>query len=71
MVQHAMWVALAERGIGASLQHYNPVIDESVHREWDIPSDWKLVSQMPFGTPTAPPGEKDFLPIDSRIKVYK
>ena len=71
MVQHAMWVALAERGIGASLQHYNPVIDESVHREWGIPSDWKLVSQMPFGTPTAPPGEKDFLPIDSRVKVYK
>ena len=71
MVQHAMWVALAEQEIGASLQHYNPVIDDSVHLEWNIPSDWKLIAQMPFGIPTAPAGEKEFLPIDSRVKVYK
>ena len=71
MVQHAVWVALAEQGIGASLQHYNPVIDNPVHREWDIPATWQLVSQMPFGVPTAQPGEKDFLPINERVKVYK
>ena len=24
------WVALSEEGLGANLQHYNPVIDEAV-----------------------------------------
>lgn len=71
MVQYAVWVALAEQGIGASLQHYNPIIDDSIHREWDIPATWQLVSQMPFGVPTGPPGEKDFLPLHERVKVYK
>ena len=29
MLQFALWTALAEAGIGASLQHYNPLIDEA------------------------------------------
>ncbi len=33
------WVALSEEGLGANLQHYNPVIDEAVAKRWSI---WKL-----------------------------
>ena len=28
--QFAVWNVLAEQGIGASLQHYNPIIDEKL-----------------------------------------
>ena len=71
MLQYVVWTALAEQGIGASLQHYNPVIDEAVRVAWDLPTSWKLSAQMPFGKPIADPVEKTFQPIESRVKVFK
>jgi len=71
MLQFTIWTALENEGFGASLQHYNPLIDEEVKEEWKIPSNWKLIAQMPFGKPTAPPKEKQFQPIGDRVKVYK
>ena len=71
MLQYVIWTALEIEGIGASLQHYNPLIDESVRAEWKIPLNWRLVAQMPFGKPTASPDEKQFQLIESRFKVFK
>ena len=71
MLEFAVWVALAEQGIGASLQHYNPLIDKAVEIAYQLPSSWKLVAQMPFGTPTAPARKKDFLPLEERVQVLK
>ena len=71
MLQHVIWVALENEGFGASLQHYNPLIDEVVKLEWNIPTEWKLIAQMPFGKPTAAPGEKEFQPLEERIKIFK
>ncbi|GMK42949.1 nitroreductase [Paenibacillus glycanilyticus] len=71
IVQYVVWTLLEEQGLGASLQHYNPLIDEEVKQTWDIPASWQLIAQMPFGTPTAAPGEKQFQPIDERVKVFK
>ena len=45
----AVWNALAEAGVGANIQHYNPLIDEKVAKEWNIPSNLVLRAQMPFG----------------------
>ncbi|WP_313563751.1 nitroreductase family protein [Ruminiclostridium cellobioparum] len=71
MLQYIVWTALELEGFGASLQHYNPLIDSSVSREWNIPSNWKLLAQMPFGKPTASPDEKQFQPLDFRVKFLK
>lgn len=71
MLQLVVWTALENEGLGASLQHYNPLIDEEVRNEWHIPENWKLIAQMPFGKPTAPAGEKQFNPIEDRVKVFK
>ncbi|MFB9326235.1 nitroreductase family protein [Paenibacillus aurantiacus] len=70
MLQFIIWTALEQEGLGASLQHYNPLIDEEVRKTWDLPSDWKLIAQMPFGKPTAQPGEKDFHPLSDRVKFF-
>ena len=70
MHQYAMWLLLEAEGFGASLQHYNPIIDEQVAKEWNLPADWKLVAQMPFGTPTAQPGEKEYQPLEGRSLVF-
>ncbi|AWB44963.1 nitroreductase [Paenibacillus sp. CAA11] len=71
MLQLVVWTALEEEGFGASLQHYNPLIDEEVRSTFGLPSSWKLIGQMPFGKPTFEPGDKEFQPVEERVKVFK
>ncbi|WP_447527933.1 nitroreductase family protein [Vreelandella sp. TE19] len=70
IAQFAVWTALAEANIGASLQHYNPIIDDAVAKEWDLPTTWKLRAQMPFGSHEAPFGEKEFMDDSERFRVF-
>lgn len=69
MVQYMVWTAFAAEGIGASLQHYNPLIDDDVKEEFKLPKTWKLMSQMPFGSIEKEAEEKSFLPIENRVIV--
>ncbi|WP_198512559.1 nitroreductase family protein [Bacillus sp. mrc49] len=71
ILQFVVWTSLEIEGFGASLQHYNPLIDDEVRKTWDIPPHWKLIAQMPFGKATAEPGDKAFNPIDERVKYYQ
>lgn len=64
------WVALSEEGLGANLQHYNPVIDEAVAKEWSIPTNWKLRAQLDFGSPESPAGEKEYMNDADRFRVF-
>lgn len=71
MQQLAVWTMLEDAGFGASLQHYNPLIDEVVATEWKLPTSWELLAQMPFGVPSEPPAKKEFKPLEDRVKVFK
>jgi predicted oxidoreductase (fatty acid repression mutant protein) len=70
IAQYAVWTALANANIGASLQHYNPIADEAVQQEWNVPVSWKLRAQMPFGSHQAPIGDKSFIEDDQRFRVF-
>ena len=70
IAQFAVWVALSEANIGASLQHYNPLPDAAAAAEWNVPASWKLRAQMPFGSNEAPIGDKTFMDDDKRFKVF-
>ena len=70
MHQYAVWTTLAAAGIGANLQHYNPLIDAAVAREWNIPASWTLRAELVFGGIAAAAGEKAYAPLDDRFKVY-
>ncbi|MDV4149277.1 nitroreductase family protein [Clostridium sp. AL.422] len=71
MMQFAVWTAFSAEGLGASLQHYTELIDADVRKEFNIPSSWKMMAQMPFGNILAPAGEKAYSPIEDRVKVLK
>lgn len=71
MHQLAIWTMLEDMGFGVNLQHYNPLIDAKVAEEWNIPASWKLIGEMPFGNPLGEPGEKEYKPIEDRVKVFK
>ena len=70
MLQYAVWLALTELDLGANLQHYNPLMDEYVHQEFNTPASWKLVAQMNFGGIQKEPDEKTFLDLKKRIKIF-
>ncbi|VWL85566.1 nitroreductase family protein [Oceanivirga miroungae] len=58
MLQLSIWSMLRELNIGASLQHYNPVIDAKVKEMFDLPESYKLLAQMPFGGIVEEPSDK-------------
>lgn len=71
ILQFAIWNILSEHGLGATIQHYNPLIDKAVYEEWKIPASWKLIAQMPLGNPCGEPSEKTFEPLDKRVIVFE
>lgn len=73
IAQYAVWLALAEKGLGVNLQHYNPLVDADVQAEWNVPASWKLRAQLNFGS--IPAGtqvaDKSFIENDSRFIIAK
>lgn len=72
MLQFSIWVGLREMGLGASIQHYNPVIDEALKKKFDIKDHHKILAQLVFGgiveEPQAKEKEND---INHRVKIIK
>lgn len=71
MLQFAIWTALEEEGLGANLQHYNPIIEDEVKEVFNIPDHYRLIAQMPFGARTAEPDEKEVISGSERMRVLE
>lgn len=71
--QYAIWLSLTELGLGASLQHMNigfeQGFDKSTKEMFDLPENWEMVAQMPFGSIEAPASEKEYIADDVRVRV--
>lgn len=71
MHQLAVWTLLEELGLGASLQHYNPLIDHAVAERWPIAPSWRLMAQMPFGAPLDQPAAREQRrPLSERLRSF-
>lgn len=71
ILQYAVWLYLTDLGLGANLQHYNPLIDKALQEAFQIPSHWRLIAQMNFGSIEKEPDSKTSLPIDMRFSVFE
>ena len=71
MLQFAIWTALEVEGLGATLQHYNPLIDKETAKRFKIPGSWKLICQMPFGGIAKKPGKVERSPVEEKIIVKR
>lgn len=71
MLQLSVWSALRDFEIGASLQHYNPVIDNKVKELFKVPNEYTLLAQMPFGGIVNEPNLKEKEDILKRVNVIK
>ncbi len=70
MNQYHLWQLLSAAGAGANLQHYNPIIDEELKARWNIPDSFRLRAQLVFGGISELAGEKAYLPVEDRMRVY-
>jgi len=48
---------------------HNPLVDAQLAEKYDIPANWKLRAQAPFGQIVAPAGDKD-IQTEGRFKVF-
>ena len=69
MLQYIIWATLANNQIGASLQHYNPLIDNEIKREFNISDNWLLVAQMPFGGINSFPAAHKTYDLDKKLII--
>lgn len=72
--QYAVWLALAEMDLGASLQHFNvgyeQGFDKATKKMFDLPESYEMLAQMPFGSVEQEAGEKEHIDSDVQVKVF-
>ena len=66
MHQFAAWTALEAEGLGANLQHYNPLIDAKLVEHWKVPETWTLQAELVIGTPAGANGPKEYQEIEGK-----
>lgn len=71
IAEYATWLAVTEAGLGANIQHYNPLIDEPVAKAFDIPAHWRLRAQLNIGSIEEPAPTKEYMTDDDRFKLVK
>lgn len=71
MLQINMWNALEELGLGVSLHHYNPIINDKMRELFQLPEDYLLIAQMPFGGIKGEPRVKEPDDISKRVLIYR
>jgi predicted oxidoreductase (fatty acid repression mutant protein) len=72
MHQYVLWTALEAEGLGANLQHYNPIANEKVNKQFNIKDGWELKAQLVFGDPKGSARNdlkvRETQPLEERIK---
>ncbi len=71
MLESNVWVGLESIGLGASLQHYNELVEKRVKEVFSLPDNFVLDAQMPFGNIVEKPSEKKHLSIEERLTILK
>ena len=71
MLQINIWAGLAELGVGANIQHYNPVIDHLVKDMFQVPDGYRLIAQMPFGSVESEREPKEKEDISVRVTIAR
>ena len=71
IIQYAVWLLLTAEGYSASLQHNHQLIEEDIKKEWSLPPQWRLISQMPFGLNNEEIGAREFISFEEMVRVEK
>ncbi len=71
MLEFTLWVALENEGLGASLQHYNPLIDAEVRKSMGDSRKLASACANAFWEYYRADRGKEFKPIEERVRVFR
>ncbi|WFD27857.1 hypothetical protein MNAN1_002863 [Malassezia nana] len=71
MAQIYVWALLEAQGFGCNLQHYGSLTGETLKKVYSLPESYSIQSEMVFGYPEQPAGEKSYMPDEERVVVFK
>lgn len=71
MAQIFTWTLLEAEGYGANLQHYGNLTGDILKKVYSLPESYQLQSEMVFGYPESPAGEKTYVPDEERVRVFQ
>lgn len=73
IIQYGTWLALTDLGYGASLQHnnlgYEEGYDRSVKEMFNLPEEWEMTAQMPFGSIEESAVSKDKIALETQLRL--
>lgn len=68
-----VWLALTELGLGASLQHFNigyeQGYDAKIREYLELPTDFEMLAQMPFGSIEEPGAQKPSIAPEEHVFI--
>lgn len=70
MAQIYVWSGLESMGYGANLQHYGGLTGETLKSKYNLPATYQIQSEMVFGYPEHPAGEKQYMADHERVIAY-
>ena len=70
MLKYTLWTSLVAEGYGVSLQHYTELIEQDVKETLNISDAWRMVGQIPFGTPEETPAQNEFMPLKEQLLIF-
>ncbi|KAL4399047.1 putative nitroreductase [Malassezia pachydermatis] len=70
MGQIYVWSGLEAVGYGVNLQHYGGLTGETLKKQYNLPASYLIQSEMVFGYPEQPAGEKAYHPDHERVIAY-
>ena len=70
LAQIYVWSGLESLGYGANLQHYGGLTGETLKAEYKLPDSYAIQSEMVFGYPEHPAGEKEYMADHERVIAY-
>lgn len=72
--QYAIWLALTEMDLGASIQHFNvgyeQGFDKGTKEMFGLPESYEMLAQMPFGSIEQEASEKEHIDTNIQVKVF-
>lgn len=73
--QYAVWLALTDLDLYATLQHFNigykENYDKSIREMLNLPDSFELNAEMPFGSKASEANKKAYMDVDEQTRLIK
>jgi predicted oxidoreductase (fatty acid repression mutant protein) len=71
MLQNVLWNGITYLGYGVNIQHFNRELEEYVRSKFNVPKQWKLLSQLNLGLISGKTPNRKRIPVKNILFVER